>query len=147
MDQRSPTLGGGLLLFLALLAGRVAGVALELVLVFELLRFFPQPLGLGLTGQRLEPKQVLPGRLFGGAAGGYLHGLFGLSLGALNVAQSTGLENRLALGFALDDRGICWIMLGVGEEFFGHRLPCFGGRRLAVSKAVTVHKRHRFLSD
>src|SRR5271165_568633 len=152
-DQRSAggrsavPLGGGPLLFLALLAGGVAGVALELALVFEPLFFFPEALRFSLASHRLETKLLLPRCFLGGAAGGFVHGLLSLSLGALGVAQRARLENRLALRFALDHRGVCWIMLGVGEEFFGHRLPRFGGRRLAVSKAVTVHKRHRFLSD
>src|SRR5208282_2387479 len=127
-DQRSAggrsavPLGGGPLLFLALLAGGVAGVALELALVFEPLFFFPEALRFSLASHRLETKLLLPRCFLGGAAGGFAHG----------VAQRARLENRLALRFALDHRGVCWIMLGVGEEFFGHRLPRFGGRRLAV---------------
>ena len=79
-DRSAVPLGGGLLLLLALLAGGVAGVALELPLVLEPLLILPQTLGLGLAGERLEPQLLLPRRFLGGVASGFGRPLFRLAL-------------------------------------------------------------------
>src|SRR5262249_54472187 len=142
MDSSAVTFGGRFLLLLSFLARGIARVALELALVFEPLFLFALTLQLGLSRQRFEPRLLLPGGLFRGAATRFSRLLFRLSLGALGVAHLSRFENRLPLGLALHDRRVCRIIFRIGEKLFRHRLARLGGRGLAVSESIAVQERH-----
>src|SRR5208337_5367123 len=142
-DGLAVPFGGRFPLLFSLFARGIARVSLKFTLVFELLGRLALALSLGLAYEGFAPQLLLPGGLFGRTQGGFGGGFLRLALGALGVAHDAGLENRFALGLALDHCRVSRIIFRVGEEFLRHCLAGLRGGGLAVSESVAVQKRHR----